>query len=104
MPILLRFGQSELSENRNFRKTGTFGKSKFSTFRRPLENSKNHEKDPLEELYRKPDPTLADGQNYNVNKFPKELLGCQIEDIDYYYRNKKVNMSHLYSEQYRVKI
>ena len=52
-------------------------------------------KDPLEELYRKPDPTLADGQNYNVNKFPKELLGCQIEDIDYYYRNKKVNMSHL---------
>ena len=51
---------------------------------------KNLKKDPLEELYRKPDPTLADGQNYNVNKFPKELLGCQIEDIDYYYRNKKV--------------
>ena len=38
---------------------------------------------------------MADGQNYNVNKFPKELLGCQIEDIDYYYRNKKVNMTFL---------
>ena len=38
---------------------------------------------------------MADGQNYNVNKFPKELLGCQIEDIDYYYRNKKVNIPSL---------
>ena len=48
--------------------------------------------DPLEELYRKPDPTMADGQNLTsmYGRFPQELLGCQIEDIDFYYRSKKV--------------
>ena len=49
--------------------------------------------DPLEELYRKPDPTMADGQNLTsmYGRFPPELLGCQIEDIDFYYRSKKVS-------------
>ena len=49
--------------------------------------------DPLEELYRKPDPTMADGQNLTsmYGRFPQELLGCQIEDIDFYYRSKKVS-------------
>ena len=52
----------------------------------------NSKIDPLEELYRKPDPTLADGQNLTqmFGRFPPELLGKQIEDIDYYYRSKKV--------------
>ncbi|CAG5099650.1 Oidioi.mRNA.OKI2018_I69.XSR.g16619.t1.cds [Oikopleura dioica] len=47
--------------------------------------------DPLLELYRKPDPTLVDGQSLTTmfGKFPPELLGKQIEDVDYYYRNKK---------------
>ena len=51
------------------------------------------QKDPLLELYRKPDPTLVDGQSLTTmfGKFPPELLGKQIEDVDYYYRNKKVN-------------
>ena len=53
----------------------------------------NPQTDPLEELYRKPDPTLADGQNLTqmFGRFPPELLGKQIEDIDYYYRSKKVS-------------
>jgi hypothetical protein len=51
------------------------------------------QKDPLLELYRKPDPTLVDGQSLTTmfGKFPPELLGKQIEDVDYYYRNKKVS-------------
>ena len=55
--------------------------------------------DPLEELYRKPDPTMADGQNLTsmYGRFPQELLGCQIEDIDFYYRSKKVRAFSWYT-------
>ena len=58
--------------------------------------------DPLEELYRKPDPTMADGQNLTsmYGRFPQELLGCQIEDIDFYYRSKKVLFLLFHSATY----
>ena len=57
----------------------------------------DYAKDPLEELYRKPDPTFADGQNLTsmYGRFPEELFGKQIEDIDFYYRNKKVSLNNI---------
>ena len=68
------------------------GKFSFIKFKKLGNMNFNSKIDPLEELYRKPDPTLADGQNLTqmFGRFPPELLGKQIEDIDYYYRSKKV--------------